>query len=573
MPRILNKLRSALGRLGPLKRWLLHDPRSPVILSLLAVALAGLHLWARAGQIYFGTDPLGMPEGGNEAFMVFDYCRKSYYFGLWLQLPVLILVLMRSRWDGPPFKASVIGSAAVFLIWVLSEIATQGSSKLELAGVEPSPLSTVFRLGLTGGLILSPPLLVWLYTRSPLLSQYVLRQFLTPFAYCFIGFIAVWLVFDLSDNGPDFFEANAPFGLVMKFYVVQIPQIVLMILPITLLLALLYSLGKMSKSNEIISMLTAGKSLPKVLAPLFFVGLYSSLITLALNYEWAPEAEGHKDSVRSTMRDDEEKLKRKREYTVRGKHFRNREDQRTWFVGKIPFDLATDKLRNVEIYQGGPNGKPVVAYLADKAAWNHITGDWRLISGNKIYINEEGDVTAQHRFGEELVTGWRETPWKIYSESLVPEQMGVPGLSFHIKTNSDQPAKLLAPYRTHWHYRWALPWSCLAITLVAAPLGIVFSRRGVMGGVAAAILIFFFGIVVFPALFTALGQGMHVPAFLAAWVTNIVLGATGICLLMLRSSNRELPKPSLARLWKWVTGKSSRGGTPSARQSPSASGA
>ena len=43
----------------------------------------------------------------------------------------------------------------------------------------------------------------------------------------------------------------------------------------------------------------------------------------------------------------------------------------------------------------------------------------------------------------------------------------------------------------------------IIITLVAAPLGIVFSRRGLMGGVAAAMLIFF-GLLVFNNLFLAL---------------------------------------------------------------------
>ena len=70
-----------------------------------------------------------------------------------------------------------------------------------------------------------------------------------------------------------------------------------------------------------------------------------------------------------------------------------------------------------------------------------------------------------------------------------------------------------------------------------------------MGGVAAAILIFFFGIVVFPNLFLALGQGMHMPAFFGAWTMNFILAAIGLGLLYQRSYNRELPKLRLAR-WR-----------------------
>ncbi len=46
------------------------------------------------------------------------------------------------------------------------------------------------------------------------------------------------------------------------FYLTQFPQILVICLPYSLLLALLYSLSRMSRSNEIISMLTAGQQRP-----------------------------------------------------------------------------------------------------------------------------------------------------------------------------------------------------------------------------------------------------------------------------------------------------------------------
>ena len=554
-------LRNTASRLfAPLLKWVMTAPRAVSILALVVTAIAAIHLLTRCIPVYWSdlTEPV---EEGQEYLAIYHYIMKSVFFWMWMLLPVLLVAILRSPNEGPPFRAAAVGSAIVFTVWVASEITTHGASNLELAGVEASPLGSVFRLLLIGALILSPPFLVWLYSRSKLLTQYVLRQFLMPFGYCFVGFIAIWLVIDLSDNGPDFFDAaNATVGGVVKYYVVQIPNIIVLILPITLLLALLYSLGKMSKSNEIISMLTAGKSLTKVLSPLLFVGVYASLITLALNYEWAPEADLRKDSILDSMSDDEREIAAKKAYSVRAKHYRNREGRRTWFVGRIPYDLATEKLRNVEIHQQDADGNPLFSYFASKAAWNHLTGEWRLIAGRKVDNRKtDNEINKPRPFTEEIVPGWSETPWKIYSESLEPEQMGVQGLGFHMETNSDQPAKLLAPFRTHWHYRWSLPWSCFVITLAAAPLGIVFSRRGMMGGVAAAMLIFF-GMLVFTNLFLALGQGMHMPAFFGAWATNIALGGLGLLLLWQRSGNRELPKLNLATVRNWFTGSASKGG-------------
>ena len=44
-----------------------------------------------------------------------------------------------------------------------------------------------------------------------ILDRYVLRSFLEPFLMAFFGFLAIWLIIDLSDNGSDFLEAHASF--------------------------------------------------------------------------------------------------------------------------------------------------------------------------------------------------------------------------------------------------------------------------------------------------------------------------------------------------------------------------
>jgi lipopolysaccharide export system permease protein len=46
-----------------------------------------------------------------------------------------------------------------------------------------------------------------------------------------------------------------------------------------------------------------------------------------------------------------------------------------------------------------------------------------------------------------------------------------------------------APYLTQWHYRWALPFTCLVTVLLATPLAIHFSRRGPGGGVFLAVVL------------------------------------------------------------------------------------
>jgi len=71
------------------------------------------------------------------------------------------------------------------------------------------------------------------------------------------------------------------------------------------------------------------------------------------------------------------------------------------------------------------------------------------------------------------------------------ESLSLPELREYLHFNADFPPTLLAPFRTHFQYRLALPWTCLVVVCIAAPLAIGYSRRGVLSSVAAAVILVF----------------------------------------------------------------------------------
>src|SRR5437667_12855730 len=91
-----------------------------------------------------------------------------------------------------------------------------------------------------------------------LLDRYVIRNFLQAYIYCIAGFISIWLIFDISDNISTLLDERVGLILAVQYYFTQVPQVFIILLPVSLLLALLFSLGRMSRANEIVSMLTAG---------------------------------------------------------------------------------------------------------------------------------------------------------------------------------------------------------------------------------------------------------------------------------------------------------------------------
>lgn len=366
-----------------------------------------------------------------------------------------------------------------------------------------------------------------------LLDRYVLKNFLVPFLYCFLGFVAIWLVFELNDDGRDFLEAKVPVAKVVSFYITQLPQIVVVSLPVGILLALLFCLSRMSRSNEIISMLTAGVSIPRLLLPLFVVGLLASGLNTALNYSLSPRSEGTKKALL-----DEMMQRKSKKESLGGQLFKNRTDGRIWYAQTL--SLKDNTLRGAHIIQERPEGGFAVKYYARRAEYNPATGKWKLRQGMLSRYDERGSITENEEWldGEREIEGWNETPYRIASAAFDPQTLGVPELKEYLKLNADLPEVALAGYRTHLAHRWALPWQCFIAVIIAAPLGIVNTRRGVLAGVASSIFIFF-GVIFLEKLFLALGKGARIPPVVAAWGPNAVFFMLGVYLLYLRSNNRE----------------------------------
>jgi len=364
------------------------------------------------------------------------------------------------------------------------------------------------------------------------LDRYVTVYFLQAYFYCIAGFLSIWFIFDVSDNISTFLDERISRVLILKYYLTQIPQILVILLPVALLLALLFSLGRMSRSNEIVSMLTAGVSLPRILAPLLFVALLTTVASTAMNYSLAPHGEyAHKRLL-------EDPASRRQQVGLTAQIFRNRTDNRTWYIGQ--FFSGDTKFNTVHIVQQDANDHITTAYIATAVNYHPESHTWELQSTKVVHYDQIGNiVNAEYHVGEPLIiSDWSETPFRLSSANVRAEYLSVPELRDYLQFNSDFPATLLAPFATHLQYRIALPWTCAVVALIAGSLGIGYSRRGILSSVAAAVLLVFAMNFVMH-LFLALGEGARVPTWVAAWTPNVIFGCIGLILLYYRATNRQ----------------------------------
>ena len=426
-------------------------------------------------------------------------------------------------------------------------------ARLSMMGEPASVASYVFKLAMIVLVCLMPAVGVSFYARCSLLERYTVRAFVQPLFFCFAGICLLWMMWDMLDSLRDFQEARAPIGRVIGFYLSLVPYIFVETMWAVLLLSTLFTFTRLSRTNELISMLGTGRSLGQIMRPVFIVTGMIAALCLAANYYWAPRAEGNRQAVMRALDDEGEGAT-----MTEALMYRDEPNRRTWFIGSFPFNLRDEKIKRVEVVTEDEKGQIIQSIRAQSAFW-WADGMWTFYHGIEQKY-KDGKPDTQYRFGksDEMarldLSGWPETPWSIVSSSLRPDFMSVQELVSYLKAHGALAQEKLAAFRTAFFHRFAYPLQCLVAVLVAAPLGVSFSRRGVLGGIAGAILALI-GLVFLNQLFVTLGKSLRVAPWLTVWMPHLIVGAAGLVLFWFRARNRDLPRPSLA----WLTAPSRRG--------------
>jgi len=388
-----------------------------------------------------------------------------------------------------------------------------------------------FRPALLALIGFSPALFAVYYLLSGSIDRYLLKNFIKSFAVCLGVFYLIWVLLDVEDNSKEYGMAeNLPFFL-LKYYTVTFAVFFIEMAPYSLMLALLYALGALSKSREIVAMIQTGRGVFRLILPLGVFGLFVVLICTLLNFQWAPWSEGYRDSMI-------DELKSGTSTRASSVVYHDQESGRFWYVERFPYKHGQgDALKGVRVTEK-ENNVPVRIVRAKEAVWLAEAKQWQLSGVHETDLTKQ-PMPVHEVFEEPLVKDWGETPWNIVKPGLSPLNMGVPDLNGWLAENEGRDWVDDAPYLTQWHYRWAQPWICLVIVMLAAPLGIVFSRRGSGGGLLVAVLLCA-GMMFISTVFLALGESGNMTPVVAAWATNFLFLGVALVLLYRRMSGQPI---------------------------------
>jgi len=359
-----------------------------------------------------------------------------------------------------------------------------------------------------------------------ILDRYLLRQFLKSWLISMASFIIIFVIIDFFEKIGGYIDRGTPLAVIARLYLYQLPYFTMVVMPISMLLAALFSVGRISRDNELTPMLSSGLPLLRVLAPLFIVGLliswgsyhFNDLVvtrSTTLYEKWRAIDEGKRDQSERMRKDRLKQVLRRGEdgtlywasiYSVRGQSFQD--------LAAMRFDGA--RLREIS--------------TAPEAVWTGET--WLLKRGVSRTLVEERDrirESVHRRYDTRLLPAPVLGPDDFKREEKKPEAMEYDELKRYIEraSRAGENAKRML---VDLHIKTSYPMANFIIVILGAALSATRRRISLASGFGWTVGLAFVYILLL-RMGLSLGHSEMLPPLLAAWVANILFLVVGIGLL------------------------------------------
>jgi len=369
-----------------------------------------------------------------------------------------------------------------------------------------------------------------------IIDRYVWKELLFPFV---LGvFVLTFLllldkIFDLTDL---IINKGVPVYLVALLLAYILPAFLVLTVPIGFLFAILVAFGRLSADMEIVALKAAGVSPLRLLRPVLVFAAGTTLLTGWLMIDALPKANyAFKSLIFDILRTQASVGLKER---IFNDSFGN-------FVIYIE-EMAADQigLRNVFVAdQRNPDGIRLITAKEGRLLSDDVNRrvTLRLINGT---VHETGPRTLQK---------YREVMFRLYDLTLTFEN---PLMKSGEAPKGDREMSLTelhenatqagaaggnpAPYVVEIHKKYAIPAACFVFAIVGVPLGIR-AHRGGRWAAFVVLLPFIFFYYIFLTVGEMLGDARRIPAWVAMWTPNLVVGAFGLYLLWANVKERPLP--------------------------------
>jgi lipopolysaccharide export system permease protein len=123
-----------------------------------------------------------------------------------------------------------------------------------------------------------------------LIHRYLLSVLLKNLGLSLAAFTALFLIIDFFDRIDNILPETSSFLTIAEYFLYKIPVIVSLMLPVSMLVATLFTIGMLSKNSEITAMRAAGMTIGWIARPVYLTGLALSLTAILMNETLVPYA-------------------------------------------------------------------------------------------------------------------------------------------------------------------------------------------------------------------------------------------------------------------------------------------
>lgn len=345
------------------------------------------------------------------------------------------------------------------------------------------------------------------------LDRYLAFKFVRALAYSLLVFIAIYVIVDLVEHLDTFVDAQATSGQVVRYYINYIPKIIVLTVPIAVLMSTLFTVGGLSKTNELLAMRSSGLSLWRIALPLLGGGFVLSLMLLMFA-EWVvPKADQERSDILTLEIEKKQADRRTIAYHV----YVQGQDHRIFRLER--YDM-TQRHGWAVLVQDIDSSRVSWTLRADEMQW--ADSEWVLYRGEMLTFGSEQWVS----FDTLRRPDWAEKPEIFSQRDKLPENMGYRELREHIAV-MERSGKDASQEKFRLQFKLALPFMCFIIVMVGVPIASSPKRAGVAlsFGVASGIAIVYIFLL---RVMESLGNKGDLPPVLAAWSMNGVFLVVGL---------------------------------------------
>jgi lipopolysaccharide export system permease protein len=354
-----------------------------------------------------------------------------------------------------------------------------------------------------------------------ILIRYVLRQFLATFLFTLLALCLLFVIIHLFENIDKYIDRGVPADAIVTYYLVYLPSIAKLVIPVASLLATLFSVGRMSTNNEVVAMRAAGQSTVLFLMPYMLVAVLISGGQLYFNGWIVPRAETIKLDLERKV------LQEASGGSLFNLYFR---DSPSRNVVIEYYDRELKTARTVAIEEYGSASQPRLQWRIDAPMmrWDSARVCWVADSATRRTFREDS-VLIDHLHKVDL-------PFTIRHDQIVSLQREQSELTF--TEIPDYIATLRAGGKDTRRQEadaasgWAFPFANVIVILIAVPFAAVRRKGGIAVNIAAA-MVLAFAYIVFSEISIAVGTSLQLSPILVGWSANGVFALLAIANLLL----------------------------------------